>query len=101
MPSLLSCPAELLLFIGLKHLPTLCALRACSMGLRRGLQRELESCRAGVQVRREEITVGSAELLALASKLHFIELISPTGAVETRLGQLQVSHQASCPMPIL
>jgi hypothetical protein len=59
-----SLPPELLFAIAVHDLPSLCLLCACSADLRSRLLAQLVA-QAGLRLRREEVTVGVVELIAL------------------------------------
>jgi hypothetical protein len=73
MGTLQCLPAEVLIAIALHHLPTLTALMASSASLRAALLGQCQARRGGICLRRDEVTVGIAELVARMS-LDWIEL---------------------------
>ena len=69
-------PSELVYVIARAHLPALCALRACSKPLRLELARQLEA-EPSLWIVQDEVTLGSAELLAALPSLSRVTLAKP------------------------
>ena len=69
---LLSLPAELVVEVGLRHIPGLCTICGISSKLRIGILRELAGRRGTISIRREDVTAGVAELISRCAQLEWI-----------------------------